>query len=130
MIKYMYVSITRIIAVILAFVAFVGMGMWIWGVDCSYWAFIGCYAYALGLVIFLFEKFLTTPPYELPIPVAGLGDTIDFSGTFGSKCFDEDGNYLGVCKGAYLTKQDIRLMVDNKMYNVEDVYFEEDKEDE
>lgn len=127
--KYFYINTTRIIMTILSFVAFVGMGMWLWNVNCPSWVFYVCYGYALGLTIFLLGKYLGAPPLDLFAP--DYENHLDFTGAFGSECYDENGNLLGTCIGAYLTEKYISLMVDGKMYDIKDVYFDDlEEEDE
>lgn len=126
--KYFYVNPTRIIMVCLSFVAFVGMGMRLWNVNCPSWVFYVCYGCAMGITIFLFGKYLGAPPFDLL--ESNSENHLNLNGAFGSECYDEDGNPLGTCTGAYLTPKYISLMVDGKMYDIKDVYFEDDEEEE
>lgn len=51
-----------------------------------------------------------------------------------SEMYDGEANLLGRCKGIYMTEQDIRVMINGRLYDVTDVYLydgeEEDDDDE
>lgn len=54
--------------------------------------------------------------------------TFSTNNVIGKIAYDEDGNEIGECTGAYFTKDCIRLMVDKHLYELNEIYFEEEEE--
>jgi hypothetical protein len=122
--KYYYLTIERILNIILCIVAYALIGVWLFstfdGSNLQVPVSIA-YAYTCLSTIYFLSKVASNPPY-----VTEFGDSFAFTEAFGCEGFDENENSLGICEGAYLTKRDIRLMVGGKFYDINDVYFQED----
>lgn len=124
--RYFYLTIPRILNILACVSTYILLGCWLFNVTTSpslELLVAVAFGYACCVTIYFLGFVGSTPPY-----VTSFGDSLDFTSVFGVDCYTEDGSPLGVCEGAYLTKQDIRLMVNGKFYDINDVYFDENVE--
>lgn len=135
MIRNFYITIPRIILLILEIAAIWFIGAYVMAFATGYKGIIAIcaltfIAVALGSsAVDIFQ----TPPYDLDLPVVE-HDTvvISLNDYLGEKVYNKQEEYLGICVGAYFTQQENYLMVRNekesKLYYVREVYFEEREE--
>lgn len=74
-------------------------------------------------------EWITHPPKGLYDDVVEYkGDSFSLNGALGEKAYDKDENEIGICTGVYFTENATRLMVGEHLYDLSEVYFEEEEE--
>ena len=68
------------------------------------------------------------PPIGVEEIVEHDNATFNTNKVIGKMAYDEDSNEIGECTGAYFTKDWMRLMGDKHLYELNEIYFEEDEE--
>jgi hypothetical protein len=126
--KYYYLTVERILNVFLSIGAYVLLGIWLFRTfdGSTLQPFVGgAYAYLCLTGVYFFIKICSAYPY----PEFCEGD-FNLDNIFSQEGFDKDNNSLGICTGAYFSEHGIRLMVGGHLYDVEDVYFCDDENEE
>lgn len=85
--------------------------------------------FGLGVILgWLEAELVKHPPIEADEIIEHGNVTFSTNNVIGKIGYDEAGNELGECTGAYFTKNDIRLMVGEHLYGLNEVYFEGEEE--
>lgn len=85
--------------------------------------------FGLGVILgWLEAELVKHPPIGAGEIIEHGNSTFSTNNVIGKMGYDEAGNELGECTGAYFTKSDIRLMVGKHLYGLNEVYFEEEEE--
>lgn len=85
--------------------------------------------FGLGAIFgWLEAELVKHPPIGVDEIVEHGNATFSTNNVIGKMGYDEAGNELGECTGAYFTDCDIRLMVGGHLYGLNEVYFEEEEE--
>lgn len=137
MIRNFYITIPRVILLILEIAA-------IWFIGAYVMAFASGYNGIIAICALTFiaialgdsaANVFQSPPYDLDLPIVEYDTvTVSLNDYLGEKAYNKKEEYLGICVGAYFTQQENYLMVRNekesKLYYVREVYFEEKGEEE
>lgn len=85
--------------------------------------------FGLGVIFGGLEaELIKHPPIGVDEIIEHGNATFSTNNIIGKMGYDEAGNELGECTGAYFTDRDIRLMVGKHLYGLNEVYFEEEEE--
>ena len=129
--KYLYVTKTRIFVILLTAASLAGLVIRLkeattWQEGLFNLAIMFSLAFILGG---LQAEWITHPPKGLYDDVVEYkGDSFSLNGALGEKAYDKDENKIGICTGVYFTENAIRLMVGDHLYDLSEVYFEEEEE--
>lgn len=134
MIRNFYITIPRVILLILEIAA-------IWFIGAYVMAFATGYKGIIAICVLTFiavalgssaADIFQTPPYDLDLPVIEYDTTtVSLNDYLGETVYDSEENKIGVCVGAYFTQEDIYFMVKDengkKLYYANEVYFNEEE---
>lgn len=129
--KYLYFTKARIVIILLTIISLVGLPIRLkeavtWQEALLNLSIMLSLAFILGG---LEAEWITHPPKGLYDDVVEYkGDAFSLNGALGEKAYDKDENELGICTGVYFTENAIRLMVGEHLYDLSEVYFEEEEE--
>lgn len=129
--KYLYFTKARIFIILLTITSLVGLVIRLkeaatWQESLLNLSIMLSLAFILGG---LEAEWITHPPKGLYDDVVEYkGDSFSLNGALGEKAYDKDENEIGICTGVYFTENATRLMVGEHLYDLSEVYFEEEEE--
>lgn len=129
--KYLYFTKARIVIILLTIISLVGLPIRLkeavtWQEALLNLSIMLSLAFILGG---LEAEWITHPPKGLYDDVVEYkGDSFSLNGALGEKAYDKDENEIGICTGVYFTENAIRFMVGDHLYDLSEVYFEEEEE--
>lgn len=130
--KYLYFTKARIFVILLTIASLVGVVIQLGEVSNLQDAIFNLLiTFSLTVILAWLEgEWVQHPPKDTREIIEYNGANFSLTNAIGKATYDKDGNELGLCTGAYFTKDVIRLMVGGHLYDVNEVYFEVDEYDE
>lgn len=129
--KYLYFTKARIVIILLTITSLVGLVIRLKEATTWQEGLLNLFVMlSISFILGVLEvEWITHPPKGLYDDVIEYkGDSFSLNGALGEKAYDKDENELGICTGVYFTENAIRLMVGNHLYDLSEVYFEEEEE--
>lgn len=137
MIKCFYITIPRVICVILQLASLTYLATYVPNVDIlSGVLFIASLIFlTVILANFTVDLFFTAPD-NVDVPdIEYDGQVVKLNDKIGEITYNDKGEELGICKGIYFTKEYSSIMIkgikgknDLKLYDAKDIYFKEEDE--
>lgn len=130
--RYLYFTKTRIFVILLTIASLVGVGVQLRKVSDPQDAILNfLITFSLTVILGCLEsEWVQHPPKDAGKIIEYNGANFSLTNAIGKVSYDKDGNELGLCTGAYFTKDAIRLMVGGHLYDINEIYFEVDEYDE
>lgn len=130
--RYLYFTKARVFVILLTIASLVGVGIQLGTVSNLQDAILNfLITFSLTVILAWLEgEWVQHPPKDTREIIEYNGVNFSLTNAIGKVAYDKDGNELGLCTGAYFTKDAIRLMVDGRLYDINEVYFEVDEYDE
>ena len=130
--RFLYFTKMRVFVILLTIASLVGVAIQLGEASNLQDAILNfLITFSLTVILAWLEgEWVQHPPKDTREIIEYNGANFSLTNAIGKVTYDKDGNELGLCTGAYFTKDPIRLMVGGHLYDVNEVYFEVDEYDE